>query len=128
MFKKPFSFEGRIGMTEFILSTILFVFSPFLIVLVYLLLSHAFNSVIEISTLEFILRLMAGIFMLFSLVFFFAQAAKRCHDLGHSGWFQLIPLYYLYALCTSGQSFANRYDDNIKGITIDFTDPTILDK
>jgi uncharacterized membrane protein YhaH (DUF805 family) len=49
------------------------------------------------------------------LWFTWAQGAKRCHDLGNSGW-QLIPFYALWLLFADGQSGINRYGDNPKGI------------
>ena len=63
----------------------------------------------------------AGAFLLF-IVFagfqlaltwrFLGYGAKRCHDLGHSGFYQLIPLYPLLMLFQEGDIESNEYGPN----------------
>ena len=99
MFQSPFSFTGRIRRLEYGLSYIIS----------YFLLSFAsglfFNEPLP-------LILVLGTYVWFNI----AQAAKRCHDRGNTGWFQLIPFYGLWMLFGDGEIGDNRYGSNPKGI------------
>ncbi len=100
MFKAPFSFDGRVRRMEFGLSRI-----------IYVILFYAVIFLIISSELFFLAILFIPTFW-----FAIAQGAKRCHDLGNSGWFQLIPFYGLWMLFQDGQSGQNEYGMNPKGI------------
>ena len=103
MFKSPFSFDGRIRRTEFGVSLIIY--------------TVAYGIVAAIGASAG--REGAGIVLIFifpMLWFLWAQGAKRCHDLGNSGWWQLIPFYSLWLLFQDGQAGANQYGENPKGI------------
>ena len=98
MFKQPFSFEGRIRRTEFCLS----------------LLIYSFTSQIA-------LVLVAGSPVFFLLLvpmiwFLWAQGAKRCHDVGNNGWYQLIPFYVFWLMFEDGQRGVNEYGSNPKEV------------
>ena len=60
------------------------------------------------------------ILMLPVRILFFAQGAKRCHDVGISGWFQLIPLMPLYLIFGNGVEGSNKYGENPKLQTVNF--------
>ncbi len=100
MFKNPFSFEGRIRRTEYGLSIlIMYAFA----IIVGLIIGFA-----ELGEgLMYLLLIPAYWFIL-------AQGSKRCHDRGHSGWRQLIPLYVLWMLFDAGDSELNEYGPNPK--------------
>ena len=100
MFKKPFSFQGRIRRTEYGLSMIISTFSWFVI-----LLFTVFTFGI-------------GFFLFVPLfIFQLAQGTKRCHDMGNSGWWQLIPFYPIIMLFQEGDPGPNKYGDNPKNVT-----------
>ena len=50
------------------------------------------------------------------LWFLIAQGAKRCHDRGNSGWYQLIPFYVFWLLFADGESGKNEYGLNPKNM------------
>lgn len=104
MFKNPFSFEGRIRRTEYGLTMI-----------IYVVLATIINLIIEESSGDAGIIGLAYIPMLWVL---WAQGAKRCHDVGNSGWWQLIPLYALWLIFQDGQPGVNQYGDNPKGIQV----------
>ncbi|MCM1296186.1 MAG: DUF805 domain-containing protein [Muribaculaceae bacterium] len=104
MFSHPFSFSGRIRRLEYFMSGIL--------AYVYALL------------IGFLVGASGGnegamyLFLIPAYWFIWAQGAKRCHDRGNSGWYQLIPFYGLWMLFGDGDEFENEYGPDPKGRNI----------
>jgi uncharacterized membrane protein YhaH (DUF805 family) len=98
MFSRPFSFEGRIRRTEFGVSFI-----------IYLIAISFVNFVVDSGEAPLI-----GFAYIPLLWFLWAQGAKRCHDRGNSGWFQIIPFYVLWMLFAEGEQETNEYGTNPK--------------
>ncbi|XTB54173.1 DUF805 domain-containing protein [Fusobacterium nucleatum] len=78
--RAAFSFSGRIGRTTYGLSLIICTLLSILIL----------TSILQTKGNTAFLVLLYIPMGWFAL----AQGAKRCHDLGNSGWFQWIPFYY----------------------------------
>lgn len=49
------------------------------------------------------------------LAFILSQGTRRCHDLGKTGWHQLIPFYIFFLLFAEGQWGVNEFGPNPKG-------------
>ena len=107
MFKNPFSFNGRIRRTEFGLSVLIY---DVILITFQLTVGIEYTNQSKASYAAFLLLLVPFIW------FILAQGAKRCHDRGNSGWYQLIPLYLLYMLFAEGEIGRNKYGLNPKGI------------
>jgi uncharacterized membrane protein YhaH (DUF805 family) len=104
MFKNPFSFNGRIRRLEYGLTIVFYIAIVFILSFVFAALTGDAESDI------------IYIFLLPVFWILIAQAAKRCHDLGNSGWWQLIPFYGFWLLFADGQHGNNEYGPNPKGI------------
>lgn len=103
MFQNPFSFEGRIRRLEFGLSYIISVVAFYIVLFCVALIGSVIGSFV-------LLLLFIPVFW-----FFLAQGAKRCHDRGNSGWFQLIPYYSLWMFFGGSDYGENDYGSNPKG-------------
>jgi uncharacterized membrane protein YhaH (DUF805 family) len=97
MFNDPFSFDGRIRRTEYGISFI-----------IYYICASFINAGIDkgIGSL--------GILYIPAFWFLWAQGAKRCHDLGRSGWWQIVPFYGFWLFLQKGLSGTNQYGHNPK--------------
>lgn len=108
MFKRPFSFKGRIRRMEYFITMLIAGFAN-------VTMQGILTSVSESS-----LDAMAGalviycIFLVLYCWFVCAQNTKRCHDRGNSGWFQIIPFYGLWMLFADGEKGTNKYGNNPK--------------
>lgn len=109
MFTNPFSFEGRIRRTEYGLSFLILAVGR---VALTMLLAGA-SSGQDLTALFFVLQIPL-------LWFFWAQGAKRCHDLGMSGWYQLIPFLPLYLVFGAGEEGPNKYGEDPKHKLVNF--------
>lgn len=103
MFQRIFSFEGRIRRLEYGLTYLVYF-------LLYYLPMRAIPSE-DLSTGFATVWLLLLIPVMWIVC---AQGAKRCHDMGHSGWWQLIPFYVLWMIFKEGESGTNQYGDNPK--------------
>lgn len=101
MFKNPFSFYGRIRRLEYGLSII--------IMYAYFFLVGVFMGILDLPESTMFLFLIPAYW--FSL----AQGAKRCHDRGNTGWYQIIPFYGLWMLFAGSDYGMNDYGPNPKG-------------
>lgn len=113
MFQNPFSFEGRIRRLEYVLSILLYFI--FISVTVVALLTAGIIDQTESNKNMLIIYLACSP----AIYFMIAQSAKRCHDRGNNGWWQLIPLYGFWLLFADGEIGDNSYGPNPKGLYYD---------
>ena len=99
MFSSPFSFDGRIRRTEYGISFIIVV-----------IVNTFLNAIVASGEVPII-----GLAYIPTLWFYWAQGAKRCHDVGNNGWWQIIPFYVFWLLFQDGQPGLNEYGQNPKG-------------
>lgn len=98
MFKRIFSFKGRIRRTEYGLSYIVFIIWYFI-----------FIGITEMNEVNPLLALFIILTIVPAYWFLWAQGAKRCHDRGNSGWYQIIPFYFFVMLFGGSEEDVNDY-------------------
>ena len=106
MFRHPFSFKGRIRRTEYWISTFIY--------LVWYAFLEFSAIMVEQSDKNMPLFLIALVLTIPAIWFMWAQGAKRCHDRGNSGWYQLIPFYGFWMLFAGSEDGDNEYGENPK--------------
>ena len=107
MFKNPFSFEGRIRRTEFGISYIIYSVTAFIF-------SIVLDKMVENDDDNIMLLILIYLVYIPLIWFVIAQGAKRSHDRGNSGWYQIIPFYGLWLLFADSESGKNEYGLNPK--------------
>lgn len=103
MFKRVFSFKGRIRRTEYGLSYLFFLIWYFI-----------FIGITEMNDINPVLALFIILTIVPAYWFLWAQGAKRCHDRGNSGWYQIIPFYFFVMLFGGSEEGINDYGTNPK--------------
>lgn len=106
MFKRPFSFKGRIRRTEYGVSFLFFVIGVSFVDVIIKSPGMTYGSALFVFFLFYII----------GLWFFWAQGCKRCHDRGNSGWWQIIPFYPFVLIFGDGVIGSNEYGNNPKGL------------
>jgi uncharacterized membrane protein YhaH (DUF805 family) len=105
MIENIFRLTGRVGRTEYL---VCLVFSFFAFVC----------AVVLSATYDSHSNMQLVVVLLFVLILFFiiVQSAKRCHDFGKNGWWQLIPFYFFVLLFKEGDSGGNAYGTRMRKI------------
>jgi uncharacterized membrane protein YhaH (DUF805 family) len=67
------------------------------------------STVSEVNPLIAVAIILVFITVVVLSWFSMAQGWKRSHDVGLSGWWQLIPFYFIYLLVAKGDGGSNRY-------------------
>jgi len=100
-----FSFNGRIGRVQY--------FVVFVLCFIFLGSISGINA--ESMATEYKPSIIS-LFIIPLLWILWAEGAKRCHDIGVSGWYQIIPFYFLWMLVKKGDVGENKYNvvQNIK--------------
>lgn len=102
-----FSYKGRITSKIFIIRMLLWL-------LFFIFILGGINSILFLQFENyFITKIYSYLIIILHFWFWFAQGAKRCHDLGKSGWWQLIPFYILWMLFQKGDYFKNQYGNPV---------------
>ena len=99
---RPFSFKGRIGRLQLILSYVVGLVAWFAI----FSLSEPVLYYLEYNSKIFLLFLACTVAFFW---FLYAQCAKRCHDLGKSGAWMFVPFWNVLLFFAEGEKQDNQY-------------------
>ena len=79
-----------------------------------IIISMVVNGIVR-ATGSSIIASIGGLVSLVLLIPGIAVSIRRMHDVGKSGWFNLIPIYNLILLVTEGTHGPNEYGEDPKG-------------
>lgn len=104
MFKNAFLFKGRARRTEFCLAFIAY----YICLMIPFLFTGAFGESGFVTII--------GLIIFFGGYWFFlSESVRRCHDLGHNGFWILLPGYILWLMFQNSKAGTNEYGNNPKG-------------
>ena len=95
-------FEGRVGRSLYIFVTAIYILLGFAV-------SSASNEMSRDDNPNSFVLLILSILGLTLWYIWIAQAVKRSHDIGHSGWWIWIPFYIVWLLFARGDEGENEY-------------------
>ena len=102
LFRRCYTWRGRIRRTEFCISYLIFVIAAILLDIIIEVIGE------EYSIAPLVILLMLRILLLL-------QGIKRSHDMGNSGWWILCPLYNpFFLMFVKGDDGVNEYGSNPK--------------
>ena len=102
MFNRWFTYKGRIRRMELFLTYILLCILYYIVVLL-----HSVNPNPNYT----LVQLLVVVFFVIRIL----QEIKRCHDVGKSGWWILVPIFNpFFLLFENGQEGINEYGTNPK--------------
>lgn len=110
--KHAFSFKGRTSRKEYWTTMILY---DLLCIVLGAFTGSVLSGTVSDSALITIAVVIWLIIAVIGFWLMLSQGAKRCHDLGHSGWWQLIPVCILWILFAAGNAGENDYGPDPKG-------------
>ena len=99
--------KGRISRFTFVKTFMLYIL--FILILVGMKYYSLENP--STDTIGIIIGYIPTIARPFVYWFFIAQGIKRCHDIGKSGWWFIIPLYFIWLLFAKGDELDNEYGE-----------------
>ena len=122
----PFTIDGRISRSEYWIWWIVYAICLIImgIVINLLMAVHVDKPLFHASSGASSILSVFGLifFVLFFVLFFWfpiVQNAKRCHDVGSSGFKQLIPFYILWLLIAEGDPYENDYGPDPRDLVDD---------
>lgn len=101
-----FSFRGRIRRLEYWLTCFVYFFW-IKVIPIYILSIYNYNY--DAMCILYLLSLIPVYWILI------ASGCKRCHDCNFSGWWQLVPLFFMCMFFGDGDSYTNNYGPDPKG-------------
>lgn len=102
MFRNFLLFKGRARRTEYWITS-------FVIYIATLL------AAVGLLSDNLTLSIFSLLFYIFLIWWAWSVGTRRCHDLGHNGFWQFIPFYNLWMAFEEGVAGDNRYGNNPKG-------------
>lgn len=104
MFKNVFLFKGRARRSEFWVAYAVF-FAAMMLP----------SAILDAGGDSGFLTFLCIVLIIGGIWLFLSEGTRRCHDLGHSGFWMLIPYYIFWMLFQNSKVGTNEYGNNPKG-------------